>query len=271
MPYWSTWAGNTCTANSTADFRLGDNTAAGLNYYSNSTGSTTYNWSNITWAPLVFAIGPTFSNKIRYKNDYPDQVMRLRGKQEVDGVRKRINIALKPGEEVELEGPIYLEPGESYYTLEPLNETPIERRRRLARVWYQRKRQAEHRRREEERQDELKRQREQANKRAEELLAEYIGIEAFGRLHEVGYIEVDSQRYQGRKYRIPQHHCNDIEVLDEEGKIIDTLCLQLGIECPGSDVILARWILANYDEERLLSVANHHGSRSVSRYEIAVN
>jgi len=187
--------------------------------------------------------------------------MRIQGKREVNGKLKRINIALRPGEEIEIEGPITLAPGQSFYTLEPLDETAIDRRRRLARARYHQKHEAEIRR----------RAREKANKRAEDLLAEYIGIEAFGQLHEIGYIEVDSRRYAGQKYRIPRHHCSDIEIMDAEGRVIDTLCLQLKLDCPGDDVVLARWILANFDEETLLSVGNHHGARERSRYEVAAN
>ena len=279
-----------------------------MNYYTTSasdntacSGTLTANWSSPAWETTTAAStyfycggGGTTSNRsfgsvqdgyltitcpaagpVRFVNSFEDQLMRIQGKREVNGKLKRINIALRPGEEIEIEGLITLAPGQSFYTLEPLDETAIDRRRRLARARYHQKHEAEIRRRAEA-QAEIKRQeanlrREKANKRAEDLLAEYIGIEAFGQLHEIGYIEVDSRRYAGQKYRIPKHHYSDIEIMDAEGRVIDTLCLQLKLDCPGDDVVLARWILANFDEETLLSVGNHHGARERSRYEVAAN
>jgi len=100
--------------------------------------------------------------------------------------------------------------------------------------------------------------REEAAKRAEELLKEHIGLEAFGRLHKVGYIEVDSHRHKGRKYRIPKES-GFIDVIDENGKIIDTLCVHPAVECPPGDHILAQVILLQLDEDYILERANSHG------------
>lgn len=105
-----------------------------------------------------------------------------------------------------------------------------------------------------------------AVKRAEELLKEYIGEKAFGKLHEVGYIELDSQKYKGRKYRVPANHMAYIEVLDEKGKVIDTLCVHPAIECPPADHIITRVAMLQNDEETLLAAANHWGARDGSYY-----
>lgn len=147
-------------------------------------------------------------------------------------------------------------PSNSYVYYEPEAETEEQRQVRL-------ERQAEYR----QQQEELRQQQEVANKRAEELLKEYIGVKAFGQLHEVGYIELDSQRYKGRKYRVPENHMAYIEVLDEQGRVIDTLCVHPAIQCPPPDHILTRVIMLQNDEEGLLTAANHWGPRDRSYYE----
>ena len=103
-------------------------------------------------------------------------------------------------------------------------------------------------------------------KRAEELLILHIGMEAFGKLHELGYIETDSQHHKGRKYRVPANHMAYIEVLDEKGRVIDTLCVHPDMECPPADHILTRLIYLKMDEEALLAEANHWGQRERSYY-----
>jgi hypothetical protein len=70
--------------------------------------------------------------------------------------------------------------------------------------------------------EELRREQEAAIKRAEELLKEHIGLDAFGELYKVGHIEVDSQKYQGRKYRVFKDAYRTIEVI-ENGKVMDKL------------------------------------------------
>ena len=98
---------------------------------------------------------------------------------------------------------------------------------------------------------------EQARIKAEVLLKEHIGLEAFGKLHQVGYIEVDSQKYAGRKYRVPSQERNLIEVVDEQGKVIDKLCVHPIEQFPAADEVLARIILLQFAEEHILKVANH--------------
>lgn len=107
--------------------------------------------------------------------------------------------------------------------------------------------------------EESVKRREEAAKRAEGLLKEHIGLEAFGKLHEVGYIEVDSHKHKGRKYRIPEGHRDFIEVIDENDKVIDTLCVHPAVECPPGDHILARVILLELSEDYILERANSHG------------
>ena len=97
-----------------------------------------------------------------------------------------------------------------------------------------------------------------AENKAKELLEDWLGKEGLAKLYKVGYIEVDSQKYQGRKYRVPQAHMGYIEVI-ENNKVIDTLCVHPAIQCPPSDHIFSRLVLLKYSEEYLLSKSNRRG------------
>lgn len=144
--------------------------------------------------------------------------------------------------------PVYIYPGSIPVCGEPLpvrEETEEERQTRL-----EQQKEAQRR------YEEGVKRREEAAKKAEELLEEYIGLEAFGKLHETGYIEVDSHRHKGRKYRISEEHGDFIDVIDENGKVIDSLCVHPAVECPPGDHILARVILLELDEDYILERAN---------------
>lgn len=106
-----------------------------------------------------------------------------------------------------------------------------------------------------------------AETKAKELLKEFIGLEAFGLLYEVGYIEVDSRKYKGRKYRVPKNPMAYIEIMDEKGAVIDTLCVHPKTNCPPADHILTRVAMLQNDEKVLLKAANHWGKRESSYYE----
>ena len=106
-------------------------------------------------------------------------------------------------------------------------------------------------------QERLRKELKQAESKAEALLKEHIGLEAFGRLHQVGYIEVDSQKYAGRKYRVPKEKRNLIEVLDGEGRVIDRLCVHPTEAYPIGDEVLARIVMLKFAEEEILKIANH--------------
>ncbi|MBA7713822.1 hypothetical protein ES703_122832 [subsurface metagenome] len=139
----------------------------------------------------------------------------------------------------------------SYYYYTEIEETEEQRRERESG-----QREAE----------KLRKEQEAAVKRAEELLKEHIGLEAFDKLYEVGYIELDSQRHKGRKYRVPANHMAYIEVLDKKGGVVDTLCVHPAIECPPADHILTRLALLQNDEDSILVAANHWGPRERSYY-----
>ena len=102
----------------------------------------------------------------------------------------------------------------------------------------------------------LPKERNQAEAKAEALLKEHIGLEAFDKLYQVGYIEVDSRKYAGRKYRVPQARL-EIEVLDEQGRVIDRLCVHPREAYPESDELLARIVMLRFAEDKILEIANH--------------
>lgn len=114
-----------------------------------------------------------------------------------------------------------------------------------------------------EREAQQKREREEAQKRrdlarqkAEELLKEHIGLEAFGKLHEIGYLEMDSCKYQGRKYRVPKYARGSLDIV-ENGKVIDRLCVHPGQRFEDGDEILARIVMLEVNEDEILQIANH--------------
>ena len=103
-------------------------------------------------------------------------------------------------------------------------------------------------------------ERDAAVAKAEELLKEHIGPKRYSELHKTGYIELDSQRHQGKKYRVPAAHREEIEIVDEHGKVIDRLCIHTKDEhdCPAGDQTLARIILLEAAEDYVLATANDH-------------
>jgi hypothetical protein len=96
-----------------------------------------------------------------------------------------------------------------------------------------------------------------AKLRAEALLKSHIGLEAYGELLKVGYIELDSQKHKGRKYHVPSNARLLIEVL-ENGKVVDRLCVHPHERFQDDDEILSRVTLLKYAEEHILTKANHN-------------
>ena len=105
--------------------------------------------------------------------------------------------------------------------------------------------------------EELRKEQEAAVKAAEELLKEFVGLEKVGKLHEVGYIEVDSQKNKGMKYRVPKDHMRRILVLNDKDECVDELCVHPAINCPAGDHILTRLVMLESDEDAILKASNH--------------
>jgi len=101
---------------------------------------------------------------------------------------------------------------------------------------------------------------------ANDLLREILG-EEYKPFEDVGFIELDSHKYPNHKYRLSKNHMAYIEIINEEGKVVDCLCTHPVIQCPPSDHLLYRWSMIRYCEEELNKVANHWGGRYHSYYE----
>lgn len=100
--------------------------------------------------------------------------------------------------------------------------------------------------------------REKANERAKIMFEEMFG-EEYKVLNESGVLNIDSQKHQGMRYRISRDSSRMIEIVDAEGTVVDRLCIETTINCPDWDVILAKIMLAKFDEDKLHEVANHFG------------
>lgn len=96
----------------------------------------------------------------------------------------------------------------------------------------------------------------EAEERARKLLMKFLGKRRFKKAEKSGFIDIASKLYAGRIYRIP-FRGGRIQV-EENGKKIDALCFNVrGDPLPWGDRILARALFAEYDEEKLLEIANH--------------
>ena len=114
-------------------------------------------------------------------------------------------------------------------------------------------------------QEQLRKDNEAAIVKAEELLREHLGEQRYEKLQKQGYIELDSQKHVGCKYRVPKAHRDMIEVVDRYDKVIDTLCVHPAIDCPSGDQTLTRIKYLELAEEFILAKSNRHGPREVSR------
>lgn len=152
--------------------------------------------------------------------------------------------------------PTWITVTEPYYVPVKLTKAQKAEQRRVAEEQRQRQAEAVARRKLEE-QAQAK-----SEAKAQDLLKEHIGVEAFGELHKVGYIELDSHKPNVR-YRIHKDRHQMIDVLKGD-KVIDRLCIHLNPKhnCPTSDEILAKILLAEYAEDVLNTKANHHAVRN---------
>ena len=90
---------------------------------------------------------------------------------------------------------------------------------------------------------------------ADELLKSILGDEAFANYKAKGFLEIDSPSYAGRTYQIRPGHMMTVM---ENKKVAHHLCIHPREAIPASDGVAAQLLLALYDEERLLRLANRH-------------
>jgi len=94
-----------------------------------------------------------------------------------------------------------------------------------------------------------------ATQRAETLLRELLGAEAYQELVSQGYLLVPSPSRPHRTYRIP-HRPEMVEVY-EEGKLVSKLCIRPVVRVPDADIVLMHKLMIEGNEEQYLRTANH--------------
>jgi hypothetical protein len=93
-----------------------------------------------------------------------------------------------------------------------------------------------------------------AEARAEALLSEVLDPADYQALRALGYLELPSRLYPGRRYRIHRQP-RPVEVY-ERGRRTLALCVQPTIYLPPSDRVLMHKLLLDADEARYLRTAN---------------
>jgi hypothetical protein len=91
--------------------------------------------------------------------------------------------------------------------------------------------------------------------RAERLLFDVLGERQFQRLRKVGYLDLPSQQFPGRLYRLDLVGNLSYRDAGETG-FNTTLCVQPIETVPRDDMVAARYLLVTADEDRLLRTAN---------------
>lgn len=109
-------------------------------------------------------------------------------------------------------------------------------------------------------QEALSKEQAEAVAKAKELLKDHIGLAAFNTLKKQGYLEIPSKRYPGYIYRVPRESSEMINMVDSQGKLVDSLCVHPQIACPPADRTLARIVLLESNEEYIIDKANHNRS-----------
>jgi hypothetical protein len=90
------------------------------------------------------------------------------------------------------------------------------------------------------------------------LLRALVGVEAYARSVECGYLEILSPQYPERVYRIPWKR-GFVRVV-ERGQIVESLCIGPRWRLPAADVLVTHKLLIEADEQRYIAVANHFPS-----------
>lgn len=96
--------------------------------------------------------------------------------------------------------------------------------------------------------------------RAQALLRENLRADQYQQLLQRGYLEIPSQLYPGRCYRIPRSR--GLVRVYEAGQKRGELCLVARDPVPYTDLILAQKLLIEADEAVYLATANWIGPRS---------
>ena len=94
----------------------------------------------------------------------------------------------------------------------------------------------------------------EAERRAEILLREVIGEEAFIRLGRRGYLEVPSPTFPSRVYLVPERQ-GPVTVC-ENGRPVMRLCVQTVERVPDYDTVVMHKLMIEGNEREYLRIAN---------------
>lgn len=103
-----------------------------------------------------------------------------------------------------------------------------------------------------------------AQARAQELLADVIGAEAFARVARCGYLEVPSPSIAHRVYRVPTAR-GQVEVFEDD-QLVMKLCVVPTKALPDGDLVLMHKLMIEANEDYYLKVANRFGPVPYSFY-----
>lgn len=99
--------------------------------------------------------------------------------------------------------------------------------------------------------------------RADMLLRQVLGTEAYQQVLRCGYLDVPSPTIADRIYRIP-YWPGRVEVIDQ-GCLTGRLCVVPSPWVPAADQVLTHKLLIEGDEARYLHVANHFPASGAPR------
>jgi hypothetical protein len=94
-----------------------------------------------------------------------------------------------------------------------------------------------------------------ADRRAEVLMAEILGPDAYRQVVRKGFLDVPSPSRSGRIYRVPRSR-DQVRVY-EDGRLVERLCIQSIEPMPYGDIIVMHKLMIEADEEEYLRIANH--------------
>jgi hypothetical protein len=112
----------------------------------------------------------------------------------------------------------------------------------------------EERREQADRAERLKADREEAAKRAKELLESHLDDAQKKDLAERGEFEVESQ--SGKRYAIKRGRAGNVFSLDEQRRKTAKYCIHPEIDCPDEDTMLSQLCWLRWNEEEFLRTAN---------------
>lgn len=107
--------------------------------------------------------------------------------------------------------------------------------------------------------EEQDRQRAMAIKRADRLLESVLSSAQKSQLKDKDYFLLKSQ--SGKIYRIRKGRSTNVDLLDENGKVVDILCAYPGLNVPDGDTMAAQKIMLECDEADFLKIAIRHRTR----------